>query len=405
MPLSVVTLRRSLLLGLAACGLLPHPAARAGSVEVTRVDGAAVEGRLVRLADKLELETTAGTLHIPVAELMSVATKPSPAPPPPSSAFGLRFDLADDSSFAGRVAAGGEREFTAAFAGGECRLDPRLLRSVTVLAAPPAARQKFAAVLAESDIADDVAVAGRGDSAVVLRGLLKRLEPDRVVFVWNGKETDIPWERLAGVRLARTAARGSSSTVVLANGDVLAGRVESVDGEALVLRSGVLRELQLTWSQVARIEWRSEKLVYLSTLRPARYEPAPLFEKSWPYSFDRTLSGAPLRLARREFRRGITMHSRSRLVFELSGDYEKFAATAGISDEVGKRGNAVLRVLGDGRVLWEAEQVRGGQPPQEVVVPLTGIGEFVLEVDFGDDLDLGDQVIWGAARLIRSGAE
>ena len=74
---------------------------------------------------------------------------------------------------------------------------------------------------------------------------------------------------------------------------------------------------------------------------------------------------------------------------------------AGILDEMEDRGNVTMRVLGDGGLLWQRENVRGGAQPERVVIAVTGVYELTLAVDFGRDLDLSDHAAWAFARLIR----
>jgi hypothetical protein len=68
---------------------------------------------------------------------------------------------------------------------------------------------------------------------------------------------------------------------------------------------------------------------------------------------------------------------------------------------MGERGCVSMRVFGDGEVLWEATQVRGGQTAREFIVDVGGVQRLVLVVDYGEDLDLSDHAAWGSARLIR----
>ncbi|RMF82449.1 MAG: hypothetical protein D6744_06075 [Planctomycetota bacterium] len=60
-----------------------------------------------------------------------------------------------------------------------------------------------------------------------------------------------------------------------------------------------------------------------------------------------------------------------------------------------------MKVVGDGQVLWESPSVRGNQPPQELLVDVTGVRRLTLVVDYGADLDLSDHVIWALPRVMR----
>jgi len=95
------------------------------------------------------------------------------------------------------------------------------------------------------------------------------------------------------------------------------------------------------------------------------------------------------------------MHSRAALIYALNGRYRQFAAVVGIADEMAERGDVTVAVVGDGRILWEAKGVRGGETPREVLVDISGVKELGLHVDFGGQLDLSDHVCWAFARVIR----
>ena len=142
-------------------------------------------------------------------------------------------------------------------------------------------------------------------------------------------------------------------------------------------------------------------MTYMSDLTPKSYEFTPFVSKHWNYARDKTLTGREIRLGGRLHRKGVAMHSRSALAYEIKGGYRQFAAVVGIADETALRGRATLAILGDGRILWRAEDVRGGAEPLKVLADVTGVRELSLHVDFGQELDLADHVCWGAARLIK----
>ena len=101
------------------------------------------------------------------------------------------------------------------------------------------------------------------------------------------------------------------------------------------------------------------------------------------------------------FEKGLGVHSRTELAYDLAGAYTTFAATIGIDDAVRPRGSVVFRVLGDGIVLFDSEVLHGYEQPRELTADVTGIQRLTLVVDYGGESDLADHADWGAARLIR----
>jgi hypothetical protein len=103
----------------------------------------------------------------------------------------------------------------------------------------------------------------------------------------------------------------------------------------------------------------------------------------------------------RLFEKGIGVHSRTELDYELGGKYEAFVATLGIDDAVRPRGSVVYQVLGDGDMLHETAVLTGTSEPYTCVVEVVGVNTLTLIVDYGDSLDLSDHADWGSARLLK----
>jgi hypothetical protein len=100
----------------------------------------------------------------------------------------------------------------------------------------------------------------------------------------------------------------------------------------------------------------------------------------------------------------------ARLVYELPVDgsgrsvYNKFTSLAGLSPKLsvnasnGLKGKVAVKVLGDGKTLFEKTPVNGGEPAFEIDVPLEGVRQLELLVTglhrTTDDFWLG-HFIWG----------
>jgi hypothetical protein len=414
-PNSLFAIRYSIFPIVCAAALLAPAVAAPPTLEVARLDGQVAKGRLLEFAPEIVLQTDTGRLSSPWSEVLSVRPIAEAAATRPAAAdFPLRFELADGSAFGGRIEAAGETGLTVRFAANATsRLDLSMIRSITAKSAAPAAREKLNQVLADAQrLADahgetgspdlsDTAVVARGTEVLVLRGRVRRLAPDNVTFDWNGRELPLPWERVAGLLFARPSPRSAACMVRMRGGDVFGGQVAGGSDESVVLHSGILSNLELAWAGIERIDCRSERLVFLSDIKPKRYDFEPFFDKTWDFATDRSLTGKPIRLGGREYARGIVMHSRAALTYRLDGRFEQFAAVAGILDEMDQRGCVGMSVIGDGRVLWQAVGVRGGQPPREILVDVAGVQELTLGVDFDQELDLSDHAAWAFARLIR----
>src|SRR5262249_43410308 len=99
------------------------------------------------------------------------------------------------------------------------------------------------------------------------------------------------------------------------------------------------------------------------------------------------------------------VHSRCVLTYDLGGEFAQFRALLGFDEDAGERGRVVCRVSADGRELFVKPDFRSTEKPVPIDVALKGAKQLRLEVDFGDDEDVGARVIWANARLYREALE
>ncbi len=118
----------------------------------------------------------------------------------------------------------------------------------------------------------------------------------------------------------------------------------------------------------------------------------------------KSVDGNPLRMGGRQFQTGIGSHADSEFLIRLDGKADEFRAWVGIDAEVGERGSAGFIVLTDGRTAWQSGVMRGGQPPKEVKVSLTGVTRLALQVTGGDDGIDYDHADWADAVIDYQGA-
>ncbi|MFO0838264.1 MAG: NPCBM/NEW2 domain-containing protein [Phycisphaerae bacterium] len=398
---------------MAAIGVVfARPATAQVDLEITRLDGGTLRGKLVEVAPQLVVQAGDGEVVLAWSEILgarvlaaqsAATTRDSGAVDPAQIDFPLRFELSDGSQFAARIERASESDLMLQIAGGaSCRVELARVQSIRPKSIDETAARKLAALAIVPIEQQDTVVVARGAEVIPLQGLVRRIDDRQVTLFWKEREVSPTWDRIAAIVFARRTERGASSVVRLQNGDSLAGKIASGDLHALTLRSPVFDDLRIAWDQVERIECRSERVVPLSSLPLANYDFEPFFDKQWATSLDKSLFDKPISLAGKTYARGVCQHSRSAATFRLGGGYSQFAVTVGISDDVAPRGDAAVRIVGDGRVLWRADSIRGDRPPQDVAVDVTGVSELTLITDFGADLDLADHVCWGFARLIRS---
>jgi len=108
-----------------------------------------------------------------------------------------------------------------------------------------------------------------------------------------------------------------------------------------------------------------------------------------------------MRIGDQSFDQGIGVHSRSVLTYDVPQGFRQLAATIGIDEAVGSQGNVIFRVLADGKEVFNSGPVTGRDVPRPLLASIGGARQIQLIVEFGDDLDIGDQADWAEVRLIR----
>lgn len=377
-----------------------------GEVEVSgrRIDGGVFNGRVIGVAPQLTLRHEQEEHTVAWSAVLSLRVAPLQAETPSVFKYSrsdLVFALADGSLLRGTVIGADGERLTLQTADGQVGYAAR--GELRAIYGPPADQDTAAAAEAARGAGDgeeDIAIVARGEKALTLRGRAQGLTQDGVRFQWNNRESTLPWARVAAVVFAAPPTRSASSRVTLRSGEVIGGRIVSGDERSIKIRSAVFDGYVAAWSDIARIDCESDRVRYLSDMRPALYRFDPFFTREWEYGLDRTLDGRPLRVAGVAFDKAVVLHSRGLIQFDIGGAFDRFATSVGIVDG---HPNASAHVLisVDGRPMWENERVVAGAEPIEVNIAVPRGRTLELFVDFGEALDLGDHVCFGNARLLR----
>ena len=222
-------------------------------------------------------------------------------------------------------------------------------------------------------------------------------------------ETKLGRDRVAVVafntQLSRISEpKGTYARLVLANGGRLSlASAQMERGSILRCKTLFGATVQIPADQIAALDWRQGRAVYLSDLKALRYEHTPFFGVSWPYVGDSSVAGYDLRVAASSYDKGIGMHSESRLTYELDAGYAWFEALVGLDDRSGKGGSVLVEVLVDSKLadIGSQAELTHASGPRAIRLPVKGAKELTLVVKFGRHGDVQDHVNWADARLIK----
>jgi hypothetical protein len=150
---------------------------------------------------------------------------------------------------------------------------------------------------------------------------------------------------------------------------------------------------------LAKLDYSKGKLTFLSDVELARVkvvQEAYLIQPE--FKRDRNVDNSDIRLAGKKYEKGLAMHARTELTFDLDGEYREFKTVVGIDDNVSQGSDApvVLRVEGDGKELLTLSLTRkdGAKP---INLNIKDVQKLRIVVDkapdslgIGSHLDLAD---------------
>jgi hypothetical protein len=244
------------------------------------------------------------------------------------------------------------------------------------------------------------AEAGKIDSVT---GLVESVTADEVKFELEGQSRAVPRAKVFAIVVAQpdTGDVVPPALVELQGGSRVGGELVSLADGKLAVQVAGGGKAELPWAGVRRVLIRSARMAFLSDLKPSATEQQTIATIARPWQRDKSVLGKPLTLGTRVFEKGIGVHSRSSLSFDVDDRYDVLAATIGIDAETDGKGDCIFTVLGDGQPLF-TQQMKGSDAARDISIPLGGVKQLTLLVEPGADLDLADHADWCDVRVIKS---
>ncbi|MCA9269444.1 MAG: NPCBM/NEW2 domain-containing protein, partial [Planctomycetales bacterium] len=302
--------------------------------------------------------------------------------------------------------------------GKQLQLDARRVSSVRFLPQDERVRELWNSIVASRPKGDAVVVRKGGDGKPIvldfLEGAVRDVSSASIQFDFEGDTLQINRSRVRveGIVYYEPAQRAPPQAVCQvedAGGDLWRATRLSIDGDALSLETPTGLSHSVPLARVRTMDFSLGKIVYLSDLAAIKESwqpfvavgaPSPETRRLFQIRRDEGLGGGPLALGETQFRKGLAMHSRSEITFRLPGSFSRFVATCGIDTRLKRPGNVRLEVRGDDKVLLDRE-ISAESGAAALDVDISGSGRLTILVDYGQGLDIGDQLIMGGARVIR----
>ncbi len=248
------------------------------------------------------------------------------------------------------------------------------------------------------------------DSGDTLDGRLVKLQDRVLTFETAGEAIEIEAGRVAAVALAGQETKPTGRMAIgLEDGTLLYARQASMTPDSLSVTLDSGEELRGgSGRAVWFVQSLSPNIQYLSDLEPLDYQHTPYLSVPWPLSPDHGLTGQQLQAGGRRYLKGLAMHSASRVVYRLAGDWRRFEAELAIDQDAGRAtpgGSVTFRVLvardAGFEPAYESPILRAGDKPLPISVDVSGAKAIALLVDFADYGDQQDHADWLDARLVK----
>jgi len=392
-------------------------------VDVTTLSGAALAGRLMALTPQhLDLEADGKPVRVPTSELLLVhvtsnaassvpAAPPVPESDPVSTTLTAVISLVDGSRLTvTKISMSADTLTVEHPTVGAIPISRNRVRSVRLAGDDPAVAESWKE-LQQREKKQDYLVIRKGDVLDHLDGVVGALDDATLKFLLDGDQIEVKRARVFGWIYAQEAGKPATAglRVALADKDVvLAGSVGWDGKNWSVHLPGMKAPAALAVGAIRSLDFSAGRVLFLSAIEPRDLEHVPFFGPGgeWQYQRDRNLFGRPLKVGTRTFSRGLALHSKTRLIYRIGAGYRRLTAIVGIDPELQPNtepaiNNARLIIRGDKKILFDAD-VRAGEPPLPLDLPVANVIELEILVDFGQaNLDIGDRVHLGDLKVLK----
>lgn len=391
---------------------------------ISMLDGQTHSGALLAISTTdVEITENSAPVRLPIDDVMSIEF-PVAAQAAPEESQMLLF--ADGSQLHGTSIARTAMSLTAQtglFGAIDAKVDA--IHAVRLQADNPSYTQQWNTFLKRSSEKDNLVVAKRDGSGLdFLAGIVSNVTSSSVEFLLDGETIPVPAERVYGIVFGRPAGSKSGTTgpsvkiqLTSITGDVLNAKVITLEGDQLKAESSWGQLLSVPLNQLQKIDLSSGRIQFLSEMAASveRFDGIDpensLFAGLIAPEQQRLLFGpqrnmtierqSRLRLRGREFSRGLCIHSRTEMQWELEKRFSAIDCVVGVDDEVAFNGSHAvsLKITGDDNVLFE-KLISTTDDPVPLRLSLEGVSTLTILVDFGDGSSVCDWLDIADARLV-----
>lgn len=253
----------------------------------------------------------------------------------------------------------------------------------------------------ESDRLDSVrGTFGEGDS---------KSESIKFTLEATGKDVTVKMTRIAGM-IFNQIPTGAVSPAIC--------KVDDTDGNSYVAKAVTRTEtgytvetvsnlkVELAENAISKFDFAAGSVKYLSDLEPLALEESGTDPEH--YQKDRNLDRNPIRLVvdaatgkTDQYAKGLTLHAKTVITYELKGQYKVFKAIAGTDASV-ETASSIKLTIDDGTQVLYKGLIKKGDKPVDLNLNVQNVDRLKITIESdGSVLDLGNQLSLGNARVLK----
>jgi len=387
--------------------------------KVSMLDGQAHSGTLVAISSTdVEISESSASVRLPIDDVMVIEL---PATAATTSEETQMLFFTDGSQVHGASIARTAKSLTAQTAlFGAVDASVEAIHAVRLQAENPSFTQQWNTFLKRDAEKDNLVVAKRDGSGLdFLAGIVSNVTATQVEFLLDGETIPVPAERVYGIVFARTKKAVTPATIQLTSavGDVLSAKSITLEGDQFKAETAWGQTVFIALTSLQKIDLSSGRIQFLSDM-PALAErfdgvdpEGSLFTGLIDADQQKLLFGpqrnttierqSRLRLRGREFTKGLCIHSKTEMQWDLEKKFSAMECLVGIDDEVAFNGShaVALKITGDGNVLFE-KLIATTDDPLPLRLSLEGVSILTVLVDFGDGSSVCDWLDLADAKLV-----
>jgi len=370
--------------------------ASAIQVRVTTVDGVTSDVDLVRVTDLgIQIDSGGNPMTLAFDDLLSVTRTDPPSITSPT----MRVELVSGSRVAvSGVTSDGDTATLVLREQEPLNVPIKEIRWLRFRGSSPTVDPQWLGMVDKPRTTDVLVVRRTGDSLDEVEGIVKSMTAKAVTIDLDGEDLPAPIDKLEGVLFANSSRDAKQGKLLIEDTTGSRWKATSItagkdDSLLISLAEGVTHQLPL--SQLRMIE-STGSVQFLAPEMPAESS----FEANAKIGLNNQLANQWFG-AKSDDDRDIVLHADSFVEYRLDGQFSTILGTVLFDPSVAAGGNCSMKVLLDGKVVWDQTFDVSDSKPRGYELPIGSSKRVRFEVKSAGDGDLGDTLRVRQPRLVK----